>query len=618
MLSRSLLWGLVLLFLSNRVLTLTYQDGSQNLVHNIPTLPSSASTARSTPYVILMTWSATREQIQDLNNTLSTHATPGSLEGKTSIHTGLIVFFKAAISSIQANAIKKLPGVAVVTPDLMLEEKLPPPWSSPPSLTPRQESPKDQSGSPLTNVRNPVNVRLQSVAPTELKVISQPPGSVRAADLPGFAYASEAGRGVTIYVIDTGANAQNPEWKGMTGSKRFMYLPEAEETMTDGHKSGHGSCVSSKATGSLFGTAKNADIVMLKVPKELPWTSATLAALVDISDDVERKGIKGKAVVNISLGQRFPMKEESTVEAYKHLLIILMRKDIVVVTASGNSREWFNKLSDHPALFSYDTDLIVVGAVDNDGSRADYSQGTIEELTKSAPGDVVCASSTSLGWLKKSGTSFAVPAVVGVIAVWLSQDEHAAELQVPGEVAAKVKAKVKKFSYPRVKGGPPVIWNGIDPRELVCKSPKRPGGAGSGCRMTLDPPASARPPQPPKPQWSKKPQGFRRVFEQDGVIGRGYVERWNSSDFDIKDNVEQWCLDRCRGKCASVFLYRVVQFSSWEYNESYICNMYVVRNTVRKQGKETLTDLTSRYHSKWSKRFVGSASKSADAGIAFK
>ncbi|GJC95007.1 hypothetical protein ColKHC_03833 [Colletotrichum higginsianum] len=463
-----------------------------------------------------MTRSVTREQIQDLNNTLSTHATPGSLEGKSSTHTGLIVFFKAAISSIQANAIKKLPGVAAVTPDLMLEEEQPPPLSAPPSLTPRQTSPKDGSGSTLTNIRNPANVRLQTVAPTELKVISQPPGSVRAADLPGFGYASEAGRGVTIYVIDTGANAQNPEWKDMTGSKRFMYLPEAEETMTDGHKSGHGSCVSSKATGSLFGTAKDADIVMLKVPKELPWTSAILAALVDISDDVERKGIKGKAVVNISLGQ---------------------------------------------PLFSYDTDLIVVGAIDNDGSRADYSQGTIEELTTSAPGDVMCASSTSLGWVKKSGTSF------GVIAVWLSQDEYAAELQVPGKVAAKVKAKVKKYSYPRVEGGPPVIWNGIDPRELVCKSPKRPG-----CRMSLDSPASARPPQPPKPQWSKKPQGFRRVFEQDGVIGRGYVERWNSSDFDIKDNIEQWCLDRCRGKCASVFLYRVLQFSSWEYNESYICN----------------------------------------------
>lgn len=94
-----------------------------------------------------------------------------------------------------------------------------------------------------------------------------------------------------------------------------MYLPEAEETMTDGHKSGHGSCVSSKATGSLFGTAKDADIVMLKVPKELPWTSATLAALVDISDDVERKGIKGKAVVNISLGQRKSRKLPLSVTA---------------------------------------------------------------------------------------------------------------------------------------------------------------------------------------------------------------------------------------------------------------------------------------------------------------
>ncbi|KAK6208523.1 hypothetical protein QIS74_12041 [Colletotrichum tabaci] len=549
-----------------------------------------------------MEQSATREQIQDLNNKLSTEAAPGSLEATTSKRTGLVVFFKADISSAQADAIEKLPGVGAVTPDFSPEEEQPPTSSAPPSsappssaqpsLTPRQLFGKGRSKSPLTSVRNPAHVRLQLPAATELKVISQPPGSVRAEDLPGFGYAAEAGKGVTIYVADTGANVENPEWKNMKGSKSFIYTPGAEKTETDPR--GHGSCVASKATGQLFGTAKDANIVMVKIYHKEKGLSSTLSALVEISNDVYEKGIQGKAVVNLSIGKHLTKKQKSSVTAYRLLLATLMTEDIVIVTASGNAREeGYDKLSDYPALFSRTSNLIVVGAVEDDGSRSPYSQGTAKELTTSAPGEVTCASAESSDWDSHVGTSFAVPAVVGVIAVWLSQDEHAARLQVPGKVAANVKAMVKEFSYPRIKRGPPVIWNGIDPRGLACESL---GDAGSGCRVTVDPPASARPPRPPKPQWSDNPQGFQRVFEEDGVIGHSYVDSWDSSEFDVKGSIEQWCLDRCTGKCASVFIYRILHFKNGKYNEDYFC---------------------TTYHTKWSNDLVQSGVLVADAGVAF-
>ncbi|GJD04010.1 alkaline proteinase [Colletotrichum higginsianum] len=479
MLSGNVFWCLALLFLSNGVLTLSRRDGSQELIHKIPHLvrqplpetegpaspTSSTSTARPIPYVIVMEQSATREQIQDLNNRLSTEAAPGSLEAETSKRTGLVVFFKADISSAQADAIEKLPGVGAVTPDLSPEEDQPPTPSAPqssarPSLTPRQLFGKGRSKSPLTGVRNPAHVRLQMPAAIELN----PPGSVRAENLPGFGYAAEAGKGVTIYVIDTGANIENPEWKNMKGSKSFIYTPGVEKTETD--PEGHGSCMASKVTGQLFGTAKDANIVMVKIHHKEKGLASTLSALVEISNDVYEKGIRGKAVVNLSLGKYLTKKQKSSVTAFRLLLATLMTEDIVIVTASGNARkDGFNKLSDYPALFGRTSNLIVVGAVEEDGSRSPYSQGTAKELT----------------------TVPAVPAVVGVIAVWLSQDEHAARLQVPGKVAANVKAMVKEFSYPRIKRGPPVIWNGIDPRGLACESPKRPGDAGSGCRVTVDP-----------------------------------------------------------------------------------------------------------------------------------
>ncbi|TQN66681.1 hypothetical protein CSHISOI_08756, partial [Colletotrichum shisoi] len=143
-----------------------------------------------------------------------------------------------------------------------------------------------------------------------------------------------------------------------------------------------------------------------------------------------------------------------------------------------------------------------------------------------------------------------VSAVVGVIAVWLSQDEHAARLQVPGKVAANVKAMVKEFSYPRIKRGPPVIWNGIDPRGLAYESPRKPATPG----------------------------------------------RAADSKSDVKGNIEKWCLDRCAGKCGSVFIYRILQFKNGKYKEGYFC---------------------TTYHSKWSNDLVQPGVLVADAGAAF-
>ncbi|KAK2036143.1 hypothetical protein LZ31DRAFT_484572 [Colletotrichum somersetense] len=121
-------------------------------------------------------------------------------------------------------------------------------------------------------------------------------------------------------------------------------------------------------------------------------------------------------------------------------------------------------LSSYPALWGLTMDIIVVGAVTIDGRRAKFSQGNDSEITVSAPGYVTCADGASNKTVDDSGTSYAAPAVAGVIAVWLSQKEYKASLQVPGRVAANVKKMIQDLAYPRVEGGPRVIWNGIDPR----------------------------------------------------------------------------------------------------------------------------------------------------------
>ncbi|KAF4777788.1 hypothetical protein HER10_EVM0007506 [Colletotrichum scovillei] len=424
-----------------------------------------SSTAVPTPYIILTSQNSTKEEIQDLNSTLSRDAAPRSLEEVISDRTGLVAMFKANITTEQANAMSKRPGVAGVTPDERLEEEQPPSSSAPPSSASRQPTATGPPGSPKTSVPNPSDIALQSDAVDELKAISQPAGA-SIADLPGFGYASEAGKGVTIYVIDTGANAENSEWTGMTGTKGFMYAPGATKDETDFLN--HGSCVASKAAGPAYGTAKGADLIAVKLPGTLSL-SAIFTALIEISNDVFQKKLEGKAVINMSLGSRIPDKLSSTTTAYKLLLVALMAEDIVIVTASGNDAQYgVDDVTEYPALFGPTTDIIVVGATENDGYRAFFSQGTGDQLTVSAPGFVDCASGRSAGSQELYGTSFAAPAVAGVIAVWLSQDEHKARLQVPGSVATNVKEMVKSLAYSRVEGEPAVIWNGIDPRNFRC------------------------------------------------------------------------------------------------------------------------------------------------------
>ncbi|KAF6816118.1 hypothetical protein CSOJ01_03181 [Colletotrichum sojae] len=545
---------------------------------------TSSLTASPTPYIILTSQNSTKEEIQNVNSTLAQEATPNSLSEVISDRTGLVVFFKAAISSTQAEAIGKQPGVAGVTPDERLEEEQPPNSSAPPTSATRHASATGPPGSPKTSLPNPADIRLQFDALDELRVISQPAGA-NLADLPGYGYPAEASKGVTIYVIDTGANAQNTEWTGMPGKKGVMYAPGARQEETDFLI--HGSCVASKAGGPAYGTAKDADMIAVKLPSDLS-ISAIFTASVEISNDVFHKKLEGKAVVNMSLGSRIPDRLSSTTTAYKLLLVALMAEDIVIVTASGNDAQFgVDDVTEYPAVFGPDIDIIVVGAVENDGYRAFFSQGTGSQLTVSAPGFVDCASGRSSGSQELYGTSFATPAVAGVIAVWLSQDEHKDRLQVPGKVAANVKAMVQVMAYSRLEGEPAVIWNGIDPRGLACSGgtngKRQAAPSGGNCQVTSaasssmatstplastasiaptsdtlsstapSTPTSAQPSPPPKPTWSDNSQGFIKVFEQDVVASAFYDASSDSASEGITSNIEGWCLGKCAGKLSRLW-----------------------------------------------------------------
>ena len=152
---------------------------------------------------------------------------------------------------------------------------------------------------------------MQQGARDELKMFSQARGAYLSG-LPGYAYDSRAGQGLTVYVVDTGINPNHPvsvrdyqytirltpfqEFTNMRGSLRWLYIPGEPQIQSD--ENGHGTCVVSKVMGPTFGVAKGANIVVVKVPPingrfrmSRVFHSWAVAAL-----DIASNNLQGRAV----------------------------------------------------------------------------------------------------------------------------------------------------------------------------------------------------------------------------------------------------------------------------------------------------------------------------------
>jgi hypothetical protein len=111
----------------------------------------------------------------------------------------------------------------------------------------------------------------------------------------------------------------------MPGELRWIYTHDSIPTPTD--EQNHGSCVLSKAVSPMFGTAKNANMVMVKAQVMQTLTTNEvilnekyfLEGLYSILDDVRGRGLQGTAVVNLSLGCKY--KVLKTQFTYKYLLM---------------------------------------------------------------------------------------------------------------------------------------------------------------------------------------------------------------------------------------------------------------------------------------------------------
>jgi hypothetical protein len=110
----------------------------------------------------------------------------------------------------------------------------------------------------------------------------------------------------------------------MPGKLRWIFTNDFDTREID--EVNHGTCVLSKAVSPMFGTAKNPDIVIvrmasIKTPgadehiRRMITEREFLAGLVKILDDIKSRELQGKAVVNLSLGCKYKvLKSQLTCE----------------------------------------------------------------------------------------------------------------------------------------------------------------------------------------------------------------------------------------------------------------------------------------------------------------
>ena len=176
-----------------------------------------------------------------------------------------------------------------------------------------------------------------------------------------------------------------------------------------------------------------------------------------------------KAVVLFATGTNGPYSSRSIVPqpwGFVHgFMKSIIDLDGVIVVASGNRRDKkFRSDSDtYPALFeSPQLPLIVVGAVDNSGALAGFSQGP-SHVSLWAPGVLVPCTRPTLSHLSTgTGTSYSAGMVAGLAAYFLGFNwPGESPFRIgQGQTARNLRLYLQRKAWKRKLTGKPVIFNG--------------------------------------------------------------------------------------------------------------------------------------------------------------
>lgn len=206
------------------------------------------------------------------------------------------------------------------------------------------------------------------------------------------------GAGVTIAVIDTGADCTHPAL--------------ASRCAGDADDNGHGT----HTAGLAAGLAPSARV---RAYKALDWRGS--GDLAGIAEAITRAADDGARVVNLSLGcVNCPSQLMADAVSYAQA------RGAVVVASAGNHG---GELPSVPALYAF-----AVAAVDGNDTYAGFS-GYGDWVDASAPGVQLLSTCMGGGYCRMTGTSMSAPVVAGVAALVVAAHPDEGVSQIEARLA---------------------------------------------------------------------------------------------------------------------------------------------------------------------------------------
>ncbi len=281
--------------------------------------------------------------------------------------------------------------------------------------------------------RATLTVVRQTPADTRLSFLSTAPGKSDS----GYQYAffSQAGAGVRVYVVGTGMDPNN----GDVGMDREGVVPGDEEgglidvtrvkwifalgsdtVGSDMHAFKLRTCVASKIAGRVYGVSKETSLTIVRTRRPL---ASFIDALGKIIADLQNERTlmrrpNGRTVIHITYGWQYPFPGDLDLRLAQRVngLISTLTDNFgaVVVCSAGYDND-YGDVSQWPAIISESHGIIAVGAVQSHGpdygKRVSWSAGGL--FAVSAPGNGLCA---GMDGTVVEGADLATAVVSGLVA----------------------------------------------------------------------------------------------------------------------------------------------------------------------------------------------------------
>lgn len=313
--------------------------------------------------------------------------------------------------------------------------------------------------------------------PNGLTFISTAPGTTDSGQYAYFRQGKWPVR-ITVFEFGTGFDLERPEFAGI--DKAWIYAIGTKEKPEADDEYAHGTCMASLVMGKLYGVAKNLpSLIAVKIRLEEDAILDGWKQIINVLRGWRKRGRNsaGYTVIHAALSSgRNGFLHETK---YRSLIEILVRDfQVVIVCSAGQNRIGESAMDSPdgnvyylPAIFSFDYDIITVGAVNiipgNDFGIQHRATHGGPAVTVFGPFSGRCSmeySINSLGYENIGGTSPASAYVAGLAAYFLGLPDLGPWLRnFQSNIPKAVKEYIQSKAYSRNAAGTfPAVWNGLD------------------------------------------------------------------------------------------------------------------------------------------------------------